>query len=128
MSNECIQAAKAELARVGIHNVEIAHGGKHPQLRFVINGGPVHIFSVPGTPGDFRSPANTRTSLRRYLAGVGVDLGLSSELKTPERAPSRLELLERRVTELERRFAEMEGSRSESPDALETPILGLAGA
>ncbi len=122
MPNPCIEVAKAELERVGIHDTEIAFGGKHPQLRFTINGGPVHIFSVPGTPGDHRSPANTRTSLRRYLAEVGVDLNLSSEPKSSERTPSRLELLERRVTELERRFAEMEGSRSESPDALETPI------
>ena len=128
MPNPCIEIAKAELERVGIHDTMVAHGGRHPQLRFTINGGPVHVFAVPGTPSDFRSPANTRSSLRRYLAENGVDLNLSSEPKTPERAPSRLELLERRVSELERRFAEMEGSRSESPDALETPILGLAGA
>ena len=99
MPNPCIEAAKEELERVGIHDTEIAFGGKHPQLRFTINGGPVHVFSVPGTPSDHRSPANTRSELRKYLAQAGVSLGLSSEPKQPERTPSRLELLERRAAE-----------------------------
>lgn len=104
MPNPCIEAAKTELARVGIRDVMIAHGGKHPQLHFKINGGPVHVFSVPGTPSDHRAPANVRTSLRRYLAEAGVDLNLASEPKSAERAPSRIELLERRVAALERRL------------------------
>ena len=103
-SNPCITSAVEELERVGIRDVEIAFGGKHPQIRFRVADGPLHIFSIPGTPSDFRSPANTRTSLRRYLAENGVDLNLTSEPKNVEKTPSRIELLERRVAELERRF------------------------
>jgi hypothetical protein len=104
MPNPCIEICKSELARLGIRDVMVARGGKHPQLQFKINGGPVHVFAVPSTPSDHRAPANVRTSLRRYLAEAGVDLNLSAESKQPERTPSRLELLERRVAELERRL------------------------
>lgn len=104
-SNPCISVCLEEFERLGIRDIEIAHGSRHPQLRFKVNGEPtVHIFSVPGTPGDFRSPANVRSSLRRYLADNGVDLNLATEPKNAEKTPSRIELLERRVAELERRF------------------------
>jgi hypothetical protein len=67
MRNECIEVALAELEAVGIRDVVVAHGSKHPQLRFSINGGPLHVFAVCGTPSDHRSSANTRRDLRKLL-------------------------------------------------------------
>jgi hypothetical protein len=106
--NPCLAAALAELEAAGIRDVTVAHGGKHPQLRFRINGGALHVFAVPGTAGDWRSPANVRSDLRRYLREAGVCLA-EPQSKGTERLPSRMELLERRVTELERRLARVEG-------------------
>jgi hypothetical protein len=106
--NPCLAAALAELEAAGIRDVTVAYGGKHPQLRFRINGGALHVFAVPGTAGDWRSPANTRSELRRYLRAAGVYLE-EPQAKGAERVPSRVELLERRVAELERRLAQVEG-------------------
>jgi hypothetical protein len=69
--NECVNAALAELEKVGIRNVEIARGSKHPQLRFQINGIP-RIFGVSGTPSDWRTPANTARDVRKLLRQHGI--------------------------------------------------------
>ena len=55
MRNPCLTAARAELERGGIRGVDVAYGGKHPRLRFRINGGPLFVFAVPGISGDWRS-------------------------------------------------------------------------
>ena len=34
MGNPCLTAARAELERAGIRDVEVAYGGKHARLRF----------------------------------------------------------------------------------------------
>jgi hypothetical protein len=101
MRNSCLSAALAELAVYGIRDVEVAHGAKHPQLRFRINGGStLHVFSLPGTASDWRSPENTRRDLKRLLRANGVDVERERP-KPPERMPSRIERLERRVDALE---------------------------
>jgi hypothetical protein len=101
MRNDCIDAAIAELEANGIRDVVIAHGGKHPQLRFKINGGAQHIFAVSGTPSDHRSAANTRRDLRKLLRDAGV-LAPPEPKPPPVKTPDRLSLLEQRVAALER--------------------------
>ena len=71
-SNSCLTAAIKELANVGIHHPEIAHGGKHMQLRWINPRGERRVFAVPGTPSDWRSVENTRHDLRRILARDGM--------------------------------------------------------
>jgi hypothetical protein len=100
-TNNCLSAALAELATHGIRDVQIAHGSKHPQLHFRINGGStLHVFAVPGSASDWRSPENTRRDVKRLLRANGVDVERERP-KPPERMPSRIELLERRVEILE---------------------------
>jgi hypothetical protein len=99
--NPCITAALGELEKVGIRDVQIVSGSKHPQLRFHINGGPAHVFSVPGTPSDHRSPENTRRDLRRILRAAGVLATPDPRPAQPPRQPDRISLLEARVAKLE---------------------------
>jgi hypothetical protein len=61
--------------------------------------------TVPGTPSDWRSAENTRHDLRRILREDGMLEETASPKTPPPRQPSRIELLERRVVELERRLA-----------------------
>jgi hypothetical protein len=106
MRTRCIEVALAELEAVGIRDVVVAHGSKHPQLRFKINGGPLHVFAVPGTPSDHRSPANTRRDLRRLLRDAGV-LSPPKPKSPPAKTPDRITLLEQRVTALEQTLAKL---------------------
>jgi hypothetical protein len=100
--NECVNAALAELEKVGIRNVEIARGSKHPQLRFQINGIP-RIFGVSGTPSDWRTPANTARDVRKLLRQHGITTAPDPRpAAPPPRQLSRVELLEQRVAALER--------------------------
>jgi hypothetical protein len=79
MKNDCLTAALAVLDEAGIRDREIARGSKHPQIRFRVNGeATLHVYSLPGTASDHRSPANTRSALRKYLRDHGV-------ITTPER-------------------------------------------
>ena len=71
-SNSCLTAAIKELAKAGIHHPEIAHGGKHVQLRWATPRGERRVFAVPGTPSDWRSAENTRHDLRRILRDDGM--------------------------------------------------------
>jgi hypothetical protein len=102
-SNPCLAAAIKELANAGIHHPEIAHGGKHLQLRWATPRGERRVFAVPGTPSDWRSIENTRHDLRRILLNDGM-LETASPPTPPPRQPSRIELLERRLAEIERRL------------------------
>ena len=104
MRTPCVDAALAELQRAGIRDVEVARGTKHPQVRFRINGGPLHVFAVSGTPSDWRSAENTRRDLRRLLR----ELGVSAEPERPEPSPPRPEPKPDRISELERRVAALE--------------------
>jgi hypothetical protein len=104
MKNDCLTAALAVLDEAGIRDREIAHGSRHPQLRFRINGGAaLHVFSIPGTSGDWRSPANTKSDLRKYLREHGVITAPERPESPPRPAPkpSRFDELERRMVELE---------------------------
>ena len=98
MKNPCLEAALSELAKVGIRDVERSYGGKHLQIRFRING-TERMYSMPITPSDVRSASNTRAGIRRMLREDG--LLITAERKPPERMPSRIERLEKRVEVLE---------------------------
>jgi hypothetical protein len=71
MRNPCLLAALAELEAVGIRSYELARGGKHLQLRWSV-GGQLRMLVVPSTPGDFRSPLNTRRDIRALLRRDGL--------------------------------------------------------
>jgi hypothetical protein len=102
--NPCLEVALRELDAAGIRDVEQVRGSKHLQLRWQVNGHGLRVYSVPGTPGDWRSSHNVRADIRRLLREDGV-------LAAPERAepppsppapkPDRLAELERRVEALE---------------------------
>jgi hypothetical protein len=103
--NACLEAALRELAAAGIRDVEQAHGGKHIQLRWSVNGHGLRIYSLPATPSDVRASHNTRAGIRRILRADGV-------LTTPERKPpakplDRITALERRISVLEQAVAEL---------------------
>jgi hypothetical protein len=106
VNNPCLDAAPAELETHGVRDVVVARGSKHPQIRFRINGDPaVQVFSVPGTPEDWRSPANTRADLKKFLRECGVP-----DPERPRKPPlklDRLSLLERRVAALEQQLKNM---------------------
>jgi hypothetical protein len=99
MRNLCLD----ELANAGIHDPVIARGAKHPQLRWTTPRGELRVFAVPSTPCDWRSAANTRHDLRKILRGDGM-LATPEPRSAPVKQPSRIELLERRLTEVERRL------------------------
>ena len=109
MRNPCLDGRLRRLEECGIRDIEQARGGKHPQLRFRINGGAaLHVYSVPGTPSDWRSPTNTKAELRRYLREQGVITAPERPASPPPRQPSRVELLEQRIATLETRLAALE--------------------
>lgn len=104
--NACLDIGLAELESAGIRDIQIAHGSKHPQIRFRINGGPLHAFTVPGTPSDQRAPANTRRDVRVLLRQCGVNLN-QERPKPPPKKPDRISLLERRVAALEHKLTKL---------------------
>jgi hypothetical protein len=68
MRNPCVDAAIAELEAAGVHNFQLAHGGKHLQVRWrVSDHHPLRVAVIPATPSDHRSPQNTRRDVRRLL-------------------------------------------------------------
>jgi hypothetical protein len=104
VKNDCLQAALAELEAVGIRDIIVAQGGKHPQVQWHVNGGGLRVYSLPGTPSDHRSSRNVRAEIRRILRQDGL-----IELPSPKPKPApqkvdRITALERRVAELERRI------------------------
>lgn len=103
MRNPCVEIALRELEAAGVRDFEVARGAKHPQLRFRINGGPLHVFAVSGTPSDWRSAENTRHELRRLWRELGV-IAAPERPELPPRPtpkPDRLSVLEQRVAALE---------------------------
>jgi hypothetical protein len=103
MRNLCLDAALDELASAGIHDPVIARGAKHPQLRWTTPRGKLRVFALPGTPSDWRSAKNTRRDLRKILRDDGM-LATPEPRSAPVRQLSRIELLERRLAEVERRL------------------------
>ena len=103
MRNPCLEIALRELEAVGIRDVEQVRGGKHWQLRWQVNEHGLRVYTIPGTPGDWRSPHNVRAEIRRMLREDG--LLVTTERPEPAPAPTpkldRLAELERRMTMLE---------------------------
>ena len=102
MRNPCLEAALRELEAAGVRGVEHANGGKHPQLRWRVNGGALRIYTMPATASDWRAPRNVRAEVRRLLREDGVNT--APEKPEPAPAPRKVD----RVTELERRVTELE--------------------
>jgi hypothetical protein len=100
-----LSLALKELAAAGVRHPEVARGSKHLQLRWFTPRGERRVITIPGTPSDWRSPQNTVRDLRRILREDGMLEETGTPRTPPPRQPSRLELLERRVAEVERRLA-----------------------
>ena len=102
MRNACLDAALAELDAVGIRNYQLARGGKHLQLRWTV-AGVLRMLAIPNTASDWRSPANTRSDLRKLLRQDGL---LETNGASPKPAPDpeqwrkQLEELIRRLNQL----------------------------
>ena len=99
MRNACLDAALAELDAVGIRDYQLARGGKHLQLRWTV-AGVLRMLAIPNTASDWRSPANTRSDLRKLLRQDGL-------LETnggPEKPAPDPELWRRQLEELIRRL------------------------
>jgi hypothetical protein len=83
MRNACLDAALAELDAVGIRDYQLARGGKHLQLRWTV-AGVLRMLAIPNTASDWRSPANTRSDLRKLLRQDGL---LETNGASPKPAP-----------------------------------------
>jgi Rha family phage regulatory protein len=70
MSNECLDAAIAELRAVGI-DPQVVHGGKHIQVVWSHNG-KERRYITGNTPSDWRAPLNVKSDVRRMLRKDGV--------------------------------------------------------
>lgn len=101
MRNPCLEIALRELEAVGIRDVEQVRGGKHWQLRWQVNEHGLRVYTIPGTPGDWRSPHNVRAEIRRMLREDGL-LGVPGRPEDPPPASppnlDRLAARERRLT------------------------------
>lgn len=100
MKNECLEIALRELEAVGVRDIEQAHGSKHLQLRWRVNGRDTRVYTLPCTPSDIRSSHNVRADIRRLLREDGVQM--TAPKSTIVKLPDRFTLLERRVAALER--------------------------
>jgi hypothetical protein len=101
-TNPCLQAALGELEAAGIRDVVVVPGGKHPQIRWKVNGHALRVFTVAGSPSDWRAPKNTRSDIRRALRADGVLTAPAPRPpQQPARKPDRIGDLERRVAVLE---------------------------
>jgi hypothetical protein len=111
MKNPCLAAALEELSAAGVRDVDRAYGGKHLQLRWRANG-TERRYSLPITPSDIRSAANTRAQIRRVLREDGMRI--TAERKPlAAKPPDRITLLERRIAELERQVLALSLVRGE---------------
>jgi hypothetical protein len=121
-TNPCTVAAKRLLAEVGIRDYLIVPGGKHPQLRFSINGGNVvHVFSLSGTPSDWRSAENTKRDLKKLLRNIGV---IAPESKPQPQAPKRKL---KRADELERQLSKLKSEMEQQLTDFEHRLSLLEG-
>jgi hypothetical protein len=100
MRNACLDAAVAELKAAGVRDYQVARGGKHLQLRWSVNGHGLRMLTIPVTPSDWRSPANTRSDLRRLLRQDGL-LEQNGVRPVPKPDP---DLWQRQLQELIRRL------------------------
>lgn len=107
MRNECLHAALGELHAAGIRDVTHARGGKHWQIRWQVNG-TTRFYSLPGTPSDHRSIANTRADVRRLLRADGM---LVDRAPAKPRPLDRMSRLEQRVAAVELELAAMRSDR-----------------
>jgi len=109
MRNPCLEIAREELEAAGVRNIEYVHSGKHPQLRWRVNGGALRVYTIPATPSDWRAARNTRAGIRRILRADGVSTlpDRIEEVEPPPRKLDRIAELERRVADLERRLNEL---------------------
>jgi hypothetical protein len=107
MKNACLAAALHELELAGIRNIEQAHGGKHLQLRWSVNGHGQRTYTMPLTPGDtVHGPRNTRAGIRRMLREDGVIQQI--KIQPPSKPPDRMAMMEQRMTALERVVADLQ--------------------
>jgi hypothetical protein len=107
-SSPNVNAVINELEKFGIRDVDVIWGGKHPKVRFSVNGGPPHFIGASATPRDTCfSETKARAEVRRTLRSIGVIVAPDERPAPPPRQPSRVELLEQRVTALERVVAEL---------------------
>ena len=106
--NPCLDAALREFAVAGIRDVTQAHGSKHLQLRWQVNGHPPRMYSFALTPSDVNAPLNVRATIRRMLRedGIQVDQPKSAAAPAPK-LHHRIASLEGRVTDLEREQREL---------------------
>jgi hypothetical protein len=121
MRNPCLDAAIEVLEQCGIRDREIARGSKHPQVRFRINGeAALHVFAVPGTASDHRSPANTKSDLRKYLREHGVIITPErAEPTPPSKKPSRIDECMHAIAELQQQVKALQNGLTkmlESPE------------
>src|SRR5262245_6005512 len=101
MRSPCLTPALDEVVKVGIRHPEIANGGKHLQIRWTTASGQRRTYTLSRSPSDWRAAENAGHGVRRILRTDGM-------LETPgpllPRQPSRIELVERRLAEIERRL------------------------
>lgn len=113
MKNACLDAALSELEKAGVRDIEQAHGGKHLQVRWRVNGGESRFYSLAKTPSDHRAPANVRADVRRILRQDGV-LMTEVKLVSPRpKTPDRVAILEQRVAALEQAIRQLKGSNND---------------
>lgn len=122
MSNECLDAAVAELNAVGI-TPDIMHGGKHIQIRWQI-GGRDRMYVTAASPSDRRAHLNVRADMRRMLRKDG--LLSDNEIATVEQPSVALRAGEACVSSLDvaRHFGKAHKDVLRSIDA----ILGQTGS
>ena len=81
----------------------IARGAKHPQLRGTTPRGELRVFAVPETPSDWRSAENVRHDPRKILRSDAM-LATPKPRSARVKQPSPIEVIERRLAEVERRL------------------------
>ena len=69
-----------------------------------MNGHGLRVYTIPGTPGDWRSPHNVRAEVRRMLREDGLLVTTERREPAPLSAAPKID----RVAELERRVAALE--------------------
>jgi hypothetical protein len=119
MKDSCMAAALRELEAAGVRDIEQARGGKHPQLRWRVNGRPLRVYSVPGSSSDWRSAHNVRADVRRMLREDGVDTAAEPK-PPPPKSPDRITALTQRVAALEQTVMQLQSrieARARSKDA-----------